>query len=126
MNHICIIGRLTADPTIRQTAKGVHVANYYIAVDDGGDKVDFLPVCAWDKAADFAEKYFIKGQRVAVEGALKQQDYTDKEGRKRTTYVVRASRQYFADGKKHTPVDDKAKAPDTFEPVGDDTGLPFN
>lgn len=125
MNHICIIGRLTADPVMRTTGKGVKVANYFVAVDDGGENVDFLPVVSWDKAAEFAEKFFIKGQRVAVEGSMKQQTWTDKEGKKRTTYVVRASRQYFADGKKHTPTDDAAKAPDTFRPVGDDV-LPFN
>jgi len=66
MNNICLLGRLTADPELRNTPNGISVTNFDVAVDrsytpKGQEKqVDFIPVQAWRQTAEFLCKYFRK------------------------------------------------------------------
>lgn len=108
LNHITLAGRLTADPELRRTQNGVAVASFNLAVDQdykaqNGDRgVDFIPVVAWRNTAEFAEKYFEKGQMAIVSGRLTSRRYEDKNGNKRTAYEVVASNIYFAGSKAKT------------------------
>lgn len=74
MNKVILIGRLTADPDIRQTNSGKSVASYRLAVDrnikaEGQLEADFLNCTAFGKSAEFAGNYLRKGMKIAVEGA---------------------------------------------------------
>ena len=67
MNSWCGIGRLTLSPELRYTANtNKAYCRFSLAVSGRGDKVDFVNITVWGKAAEFAVKYFEKGQRVAV------------------------------------------------------------
>ena len=105
LNHITLAGRLTADPELRRTQNGIAVASFNLAVDqdykeqNGESGVDFIPVVAWRNTAEFAEKYFEKGQMAIVSGRLSARRYEDKNGNKRTAYEVVASNIYFAGSK---------------------------
>lgn len=135
MNYAVIMGRLTRDPETRITTNGKNVTRYTLAVDGYGQnaEADFIPCVAWDKASDFADKYFRKGMRVLVSGRIKTGSYTDREGRKVYTTDVIVSSQEFADSKGQTaPAPTQAPAqpaPDDFLSVpegADETdGLPF-
>lgn len=115
MNTCCLIGRLTADPIVRETKQGTKVAHFSLAVEAGKDLVDFIPFEAWDKTAEFVERFTVKGQRIGVQGAIKSANYTDKDGNKRQTYTVRAARVFFCDGKKHDkPESGEAENPFIF------------
>ena len=89
MNKIELIGRLTKDVEV----KG-EVARYTLAVDrkfkkEGQPEADFINCVVFGKSAEFAEKYFHKGMKVAVIGRLQTGSYTDKDGKKvYTTDVV--------------------------------------
>jgi len=107
MNHIVIMGRLTRDPERRETATGVPVTSFSLAVDrgytpkDGGEKqTDFIDVVAWRNTAEFVSKYFTKGQMAAVTGRLQIRDWTDKENNKRRSAEVIADHVYFTESKK--------------------------
>ena len=107
MNHIVIMGRLTRDPERRETASGIAVTSFSLAVDrgytpkDGGEKqTDFIDVVAWRNTADFVAKYFVKGQMAAVTGSLQIRDWTDKDNNKRRSAEVIADRVYFTESKK--------------------------
>ena len=107
MNHIVIMGRLTADPERRETPSGVAVTKFRLAVDrpfvskDGGErKADFINVVAWRGLADFVAKYFVKGQMAAVNGRLEIRDWTDKDNKKQWTTEVIADNVYFTESKK--------------------------
>jgi len=107
MNHIVIMGRLTRDPELRHTQSGTPVASFTLAVDrgyapkDGGEKqTDFIDVVAWEKRAEFASKYFVKGQMAAVTGRLQIRDWTDKDNNKRRSAEVVADNIYFTESKK--------------------------
>ena len=102
MNHVTLVGRLTSDPTVsfsKQDQKTV-IAKYTLAVSNRSskdDSADFIQCVSFKKAAEFAQKYFKKGQRVAVEGRIKINSYTDKDGIKRTSCSVVCYNQEFAD-----------------------------
>ena len=84
MNKVALIGRLTADPEIRKTQDGKSVASYTLAVDrrvaKGDSQADFIPCTAWEKKAEFAEKYLRKGIKIAITGRIQTGKYTDKNG----------------------------------------------
>lgn len=106
MNKAIIMGRLTRDPEIRWTQAGnsqeqMCIARYTLAVDrrqkDAG--ADFIPVVAFGKAGEFAEKYFKKGTKLVVTGRIQTGSYTNKEGAKVYTTEIVAEDQEFAESK---------------------------
>ncbi len=142
-----LMGRLTRDPEVRysQGERQMAIARYTLAVDrrgqknENGQQTDFIRCVAFDKAAEFAEKYFRQGQRILVEGRIQTGSYQDRDGKTVYTTDVVVEQQEFADSKhdgggssyqtqsrpKPTPADigdGFMKLPDGV----DDEGLPFN
>lgn len=85
MNKVILIGRLTADPEFRQTQSGVASCKFTIAVDrkfadknTGERQADFINCIAWRQTAEFISKYFSKGNKICVEGALRTGKYQDR------------------------------------------------
>lgn len=126
MNKVILMGRLTREPEVRYSngAEPLAVAHCTLAVnrrfkrkdepgctakkDAGGEadfakqsaeRADFIPCVAFGKSGEFAEKYFRKGQMVAVTGRLQVRSW-DKDGEKRWTTEVVIEEQYFAESKK--------------------------
>ena len=82
MLNVCALqGRLARDPELRQTNTGKQVATFTLAVDrgrkdaNGKSVADWIPVIAWERAAEFAYKWLTKGQMVAVDGRLQSRTY---------------------------------------------------
>ena len=126
MNKVMLMGRLTRDPEVRVTQDGqTTIAKFGIAVDRRGkeDKADFFNVTAFNKTAQFAEKYLKKGTKIALSGRLQLDEYTNKDGQKVTNVSVVAEEVEFCESKK---TEDKPK--DGFMDVPKDLGeeLPFN
>lgn len=127
LNHIVIMGRLTAAPELRYTQQNTPVASFTVAVDrdyqQGGSErqTDFIPCVAWRGTAEFVSKYFTRGSMAAVSGRLQLRDWTDKDGNKRRTAEVVADSIYFGESKK------RDASPDVpFEEIPDDDGeIPF-
>lgn len=124
MNKVALMGRLTRDVELRQTESGVSIAKYSIAVrrqyvKQGEADVDFFNIVAFGKSAEFVEKFFNKGDMIAVVGRL-QVDTWDKDGEKRTAIKVIAEEQHFCGGK--SSGDNPIKYNDSQE---DDEDLPF-
>lgn len=126
LNHIVIMGWLTAAPELRYTQSNTPVASFTLAVDrdfqSGGSEkqTDFIPCVAWRKTAEFVSKYFTKGSMAVVSGRLQLRDWTDKDGNKRRTAEVVADNIYFGESKK------RDTSPDVpFEEIPDDGELPF-
>ncbi len=106
MNKVILMGRLTADPETRFTTGNIAVARFSLAVNRQGKPVegqptaDFFNIVAWRTTADFVSKWFKKGQQVLVEGYLRNNNWTDKEGQKRYSVEVHVDQVYFADSKR--------------------------
>lgn len=98
LNVVAIMGRLVANPTLRQTQSGKDVASFTIACDRNRKDApaDFIQVTAWDKTAQFVCRYFQKGSLIAVDGRLQSRQYQDKAGNNRTAIEVVASNVHFA------------------------------
>ncbi|MDD4850816.1 MAG: single-stranded DNA-binding protein [Gemmiger sp.] len=102
LNLVAIMGRLVADPTLRQTQTGKNVASFRVACDrgrkdaNGQSQADFLDVVAWDRSAEFVCKYFQKGSLIVVDGRLQTRTYQDKTGNNRQAVEIVASNINFA------------------------------
>ena len=102
LNVVAIMGRLVADPTLRQTQTGRKVASFRVACDrsrrdaNGQMQADFFDVVAWEMSADFVCKYFQKGSLIAIDGRLQSRNYTDKNGNNRTAIEIVANNINFA------------------------------
>lgn len=141
LNVVAIMGRLAADPQMRQTQSGKSVASFRVAVDrgrkdaNGQNQTDWLDVVAWDKTADFVSRYFPKGSMVAVTGRLQSRNYQDKNGNNRTAIEIVANQVSFCGEKKQEksfqPANENALnfaqgGNDDFAPVEDADDLPFD
>lgn len=104
-NRVVLMGRLVADPELKQTSSGVSVCKIRIAVDRGyakeGEerKSDFINVTCWQKTAEFVSRYFAKGRMIHVEGRLQNNDYTDQNGVKHYSMDVVADGVTFCGDK---------------------------
>jgi single-strand DNA-binding protein len=94
MNSIAIHGRLTRDPETRQTASGVSVTNFTVAVDrdykdqNGEKQTDFFDCTAWKGRGEVIAKYFQKGSDICVTGSMESRKYEDKEGNNRIAWGI--------------------------------------
>ncbi len=140
MNKIILMGRLTRDPEVRysQGDSSTAVARYTLAVDrrfkrDNEPSADFIPCVVFGKSAEFAEKYFRQGMRVAISGRIQTGSYTNKDGQKVYTTDVVVEDQEFAESKaasqqNQNNASGSIPSSDGFMniPDGIDEELPFN
>lgn len=126
MNKIMIIGNLTRAPELRTTAAGVPVCRFCVAVNrrftsERDQGVDFFDVVTFRKTAENCASYLAKGRKVCVVGALRINEFTDREGTRRTSVDIAADEVEFLSPRTDEPRE-QPKA--TLEPVTDDR-LPF-
>jgi single-strand DNA-binding protein len=103
LNRVVLIGRLTADPELRQTQSGLPVASFTLAVDRKFSKdkeTDFINIIAWRGLAENCANYLTKGKMAAVDGRLQIRNYEDKQGQKRTIAEVIADDVRFLSPKR--------------------------
>jgi single-strand DNA-binding protein len=103
MNIVVLVGNLARDPEKSYTQSGMAITRFTIAVNrnrktDGGDDADFIRVTAFDKQAEFVERYFKKGRKIGIEGRIQTGSY-EKDGKKVYTTDVIANRVEFVDKK---------------------------
>lgn len=106
MNKVIEVGRLTRNPEVRYGGanNSTAVARYTLAVDrrfkkEGEPTADFIPCVVFGKSAEFAEKYFRQGMRVAISGRIQTGSYTNKDGVKVYTTEVYVEEQEFAESR---------------------------
>lgn len=151
MNKVILMGRLTRDPDVRVSTgeRQMSIARYTLAVDRRGRRsengteqtADFISCVAFDRNAEFAERYLHQGTKVVVSGRIQTGSYTNKDGQKVYTTDVIVEEQEFAESKAANgngnggfvqtdrPMPGNAAAADGFMnlPMGvEDEGLPFN
>ena len=140
MNSVVLVGRLAQDPELRYIAgTGMPVATFTLAVsreftDKNGERgVDFIDIQAWNKQAETVANYLKKGNMVSVNGSIRVETYTDKEGNRRRSFKINANRVEFLITDRQPKTTNQMKEP-TFEPsfgedfeftALDDTDLPF-
>ena len=106
-NKIIIVGYLGRDPELRYTPQSTAVCNFSVAVsekkrDKAGDFQDittWFRVTLWGKQAENASKYLTKGRLIYIEGRLHIEEWTDRDGKNRTTLEVTATDMQFIDNR---------------------------
>jgi single-strand DNA-binding protein len=97
VNKVILLGNLTRDPELRYTEHSKAVCSFGLATNrnwttETGKKreePEYHRVVAWEKLAEFCDKYLRKGRKVYVEGRLQTRSYTAKDGtEKATTEIV--------------------------------------
>ena len=145
LNRVILMGRITHDLEIRQTPGGNSVLSFNIAdrsyAKQGEDRqTDFISCVAWNKRAEFIEKYFKKGRMIALEGQLRTRTYDDKNGsRHYITEVYVDNISFTGESKQQATQSPPAAAAsneqppesisignlEDFEEILDDDGVPF-
>lgn len=131
LNRSVLMGRLVADPELRNTQNGVSVVQFRLAVDrdytpKGQEKqTDFINVAAWRGTAEFIAKHFEKGQLIALAGSIQTRSYTDNQGNKRSVTEVIADQVYFCGGKNDNKKTEPSFDENDFEEISTDSDLPF-
>lgn len=123
LNKVILMGRLTADPELRQTPSGVSTCQITVAVErnftpQGGERQsDFITVVAWRQTAEFISRYFSKGRMICVEGTLRTRTYDDKRYPEVRHYVteVYADSAYFTGEKSQQGGNGGGYAPQQFQ-----------
>lgn len=102
MNKFIGLGRLTKDPELRSTQSGLKVASFTLAINrnfknkEGKYDADFLNCQAFNKRAEFIEKYFKKGNMMAITARAQTRSYDDSDGKKRFVTEFIVEEVYFA------------------------------
>ena len=99
VNKVILIGNLGSDPEVRYLESGSAVAKFNIATTESytnknGERVDnteWHRIELWEGLAKVAEKYLKKGNQVYIEGRIRTDNWTDKEGQQRSGVTIRAN-----------------------------------
>lgn len=140
INRVVLVGRLTANPETRTTQNGVAVCNFTVACDrrfakQGEERqADFINCIAWRQTGEFVSKYFVKGNRIALDGSIQTRSWYDQNGNKRYATEVVVDHVEFAQSKNEgqttaqTVPRESTGNIDGFMPIEDDLNdldLPF-
>ena len=143
MNKVILMGRLTADPELRQSQNGVSVCRFTVAVNrrfknaNGEYDADFLSCTSWRQTAEFISRYFNKGSMIAIEGTLRTGSYQDKNHPDVTHYTtdILVENVEFTGSKSENTTNSQAQSvvqkagslgiPSGFEELISDEEVPF-
>jgi single-strand DNA-binding protein len=102
LNSILIEGNLVRDPELAYTAKGTAVCKFTVACnrtwkqeEELQKEVSFFDVSAWTRLAEVCGEYLKKGRGVRVVGRLKQDRWTDPDGKGRSKVFIVAEHVEF-------------------------------
>lgn len=136
VNKVILIGNLGANPEVKYLNNGTTVANFRMATSENrvsrsGEKTtltEWHRIVAFGRLAEICGEYLNKGKQVYIEGRLRTRTWEDKDGNKRSTTEIVATRMQML-GTPGPP----AEVPDTGKdididqevPAGSDDDVPF-
>lgn len=102
-NKCILVGNLGRDPELRYTPQGTPVCSFTMATnerrkDKNGEMQDhttWFRVTLWGRQAETASQYLTKGRPVYIEGRLRVEEWTDRDGKARYTLEVHATDMQF-------------------------------
>ena len=122
MNKITAVGRLTADPTITESANGAALCHFTVAANTrrknaaGQPLTNFYRCTVWRTIAENCARYLHKGDMVTISGDLALTEYSDRNGQPRCSLEVDVSDVAFPPA---------PKAPSTVQAPADSDELPI-
>ena len=123
LNKVVLAGRLTGDPELKQTASGVSVLSFTLAVnrryvsknnEQTENQADFISVVAWRQTAEFISKYFKKGSAICLTGSIQTRSWQDQQGQRRYATEVVADEAMFVDSRNESGAGAASYTPDAY------------
>jgi single-strand DNA-binding protein len=137
-NKVILVGNLGRDPELRYTPQGTPVCSFSMATnerrkDKSGemqDQTTWFRVTLWGRQAETASQYLTKGRPVYIEGRLRVEEWTDRDGKARHTLEVHGTDMQFIGGARseEPPMERAAAAggaPASEQPEMADDDIPF-
>ena len=139
MNKVFLIGNLTRDPELTETASGVKICRFSIAVNryagNGERKADFYNCTAFRNTADVVGRIAKKGHKVAISGSIELRDYEDNQGNRRTAVDIiaqdvefltpRSSSSEYDEYSEPSQPTSNGRAKPQLQPFDDEGDIPF-
>lgn len=106
-NKITLVGNLGADPELRYTPQGTPVSSFNLATNErrkdratgeNNDITTWFRVTLWGRQAEVAAQYLTRGKPVYIEGRLRVEEYTDRDGKPRHSLEVNGTDMQFIGG----------------------------
>ena len=106
-NKIILVGNLGRDPELRYTPQGTPVCSFSLATNErrkdrttgeNNDVTTWFRVTLWGRQAETASQYLSRGRPVYIEGRLRVEEWTDRDGKPRHTLEVHATDMQFIGG----------------------------
>jgi single-strand DNA-binding protein len=106
-NKIILVGNLGRDPELRYTPQGTPVCSFSLATNErrkdratgeNNDVTTWFRVTLWGRQAETASQYLTRGRPVYIEGRLRVEEWTDRDGKQRHTLEVHATDMQFIGG----------------------------
>ena len=104
LNKVLLIGRLGADPEVKQMVNGKNVARLSLATSQSWkdkntgekkEKTEWHRVVLWRRLAEIAGEYLKKGSKVYIEGQLQTRKWEQDGQTRYTTEVVGRDMQFL-------------------------------
>src|SRR5438477_9373526 len=138
-NKIILVGNLGRDPELRYTPQGTPVCSFSLATNEkrkdrttgeNNDVTTWFRVTLWGRQAETASQYLQRGRPVYIEGRLRVEEYTDRDGNKRHSLEVNATDMQFIGGgdrgQTAAPLSTRTEAKPAAKPDPvDDDDIPF-
>jgi single-strand DNA-binding protein len=127
-NKVILVGNLGRDPELRYTPQGTPVCSFTMATNERRkdrtgemqDHTTWFRVTLWGRQAETASQYLTKGRPVYIEGRLRVEEWTDRDGKQRHTLEVHATDMQFIGARgEEAPVARAAAAAPAAAPAGD-------
>jgi single-strand DNA-binding protein len=115
-NKIIVVGNLGRDPELRYTAQGTPVCSFTMATnerrkDRNGEMQDhttWFRISLWNRLAETASQYLHKGKSVYIEGRLRVDEYTDRDGKPRYALEVFGTDMQFIGSRQDEPANERS------------------
>lgn len=137
MNNCVLSGNLVRDPETRSFANGGAVTRFGIAVNNKRknkatgeyeNEPAFLDFDAWGKQGELIAEHFHKGDHILVNASVKQDNWEDAEGKKRSKLLFTVNSFDFPPGGLKSRGEKTAPAknePSGTDEIPDESSIPF-
>ena len=121
MNQFFGVGRLVAQPEVKESENGKKYTNFTIAVQrsyknaDGVYETDFLDVVSFGPMAETTAEYCQKGDMVGVKGRVETSSYETEDGEKRKSTQIIADRITFLSSSKNKETESEIESEDDLD-----------
>ncbi len=120
INKVIIVGTLGADPETRYTASGSAITSMRLATNESWtdkqtgqkqERTEWHRVKMFGRLAEIAAEYLKKGKQVYIEGSLRTDKYTDKDGIERYSTDIIANDMQMLGGSGDGQQQDRSDRP---------------